>query len=207
MAILAITNGFDKLSDPNLETKAEQVLQGVSDNAAYFPKPKPAVAEMKVLIAKFHTALVDSKDGDRQKIAVKNQKRQELIDGLHLWGAYVLSQANGDPVVAMSSNFKLRKSPSPKPPIGKPENFRVAAGPNPLQIAGRVNTVPGAKSFILQYATDEMMATDSWKGEATTTTKCTLNGLTSGTVYNCRMVAIGPRNQIKYSDVLRCRVA
>ncbi|MEO6637993.1 MAG: hypothetical protein ABIN25_06935 [Ginsengibacter sp.] len=40
-----------------------------------------------------------------------------------------------------------------------------------------------------------MMATDSWKGEPGTTTKCTLNGLTSGTVYNCRMVAIGPGNQ------------
>ncbi|MEO8111995.1 MAG: hypothetical protein ABI594_18245 [Ginsengibacter sp.] len=207
MAILAITNGFDRLSDPDLETKADQVLQGVSDNVAYFPKPKPALAEMKTLIGKFHTALVASKDGDRLKIAVKNQKRQELIDGLHLWGAYVLSQANGDPVVAMSSNFRLRRTPSPKPPIGKPENFRVVAGPNPLQLAARVNTVAGANSYILQYASDEMMATDNWKGEPSTTTKCTLNGLTSGTVYNCRMVAIGPRNQVMYSDVLRCRVA
>jgi hypothetical protein len=37
MAILAITNGFGKLPDAELETRSYRVLQGVTDNPAYFP--------------------------------------------------------------------------------------------------------------------------------------------------------------------------
>ncbi len=204
---LDITNGFEKLADPELETRGYQILTGVTDNPDYFPTPKPSLVEMGDIIANFWQALNDCKDGDRFKIAVKNQKRQGLIDALHLWAAYVLSQAAGDPVIALASNFSLRKAPSPRPPITKPENFSIVAGTNPFNLEGRVNRQAGVVSYIFQYAKDEMMAIGNWQGVPSTSTKCTIPGLESGVVYNCRVLAIGARNQVMISDVLRCRVA
>lgn len=207
MAILAINNGFDSLPDAELETRSYQILTGVTDNAGYFPTPKPTLAEMGDFIGNFFEALTACKDGDRLKIAIKNQKRVALINALHLWSAYVLSQAGGDPVIAQSSNFTLRKVRSPKPPIGSPENFSIIAGPNPFELSGKLNPLDGAKSYSFQYATDAMMATETWLGVPSTTAKCIIANLESGVVYNCRVVAIGPRNQKMYSDILRCRVA
>ncbi|MEP7232024.1 MAG: hypothetical protein ABI691_17310 [Ginsengibacter sp.] len=207
MPTLSITNGFDRLSDPDLETRSYQVLAGVTENPAYFPTPKPTLAEMGGFIGNFFDALNASKDGDRQKIAIKNQKRKELIDALHLWSAYVLSQSGGDPVIAIASNFSIRKTPANKPPITKPENFSMVAGSNPFELAGRVQSVDGATGYIFQYAKDAMMAQNNWQGVPSTKTKCTIANLESGVIYNCRVVAIGPRNQVMYSDVLRCRVA
>lgn len=207
MAILAITNGFDKSSDAELETRAYQIHTGVSENPDYFPTPKPSVADMGDIISDFWQALNACKDGDRFKIAVKNQKRQALVDALHLWAAYVLSQAAGDPVVALASNFTLRKVPSPRPPITKPENFSIVAGANPLELDGSVKRQAGVISHIFQYAKDEMMALNTWQGVPSTSTKCTISGLESGVIYNCRVLAIGARNQVMYSDVIRCRVA
>ncbi len=207
MPILAITNGFGNLPDARLETRSYQILMGVTDNPDYFPTPKPTLAEMGDFIGNFFEALNACKDGDRLKIAIKNQKREELIDALHLWAAYVLSQAAGDSVIAQSSNFKLRKVPSPKPPITNPENFSIVAGDNPFELKAKLKPVAGAKGYIFQYATDAMMATGNWQGVPATAAKCIIRNLESGVVYNCRVAAIGPRNQIMYSDILRCRVA
>jgi len=207
MPILAITNGFDNLPDAGLETRSYQILTGVTDRPDYFPTPKPTLAEMGDFVGNFFDALNACKDGDRLKIAIKKQKREELINALHLWSAYVLAQAAGDSVIAQSSNFKLRKVASPRPPITNPENFSIVAGPNPFELKGKLNPVAGAKGYIFQYATDAMMAAGNWQGVPTTTAKCVIGGLESGVVYNCRVAAIGPRNQIMYSDILRCRVA
>ena len=113
---------------PILETRSYQVLTGVTDNTNYFPTPKPTLAEMGEIIGNFFDALNACKDGDRLKIAIKRQKREELITALHLWSAYVLSQAAGDPIIAKSSNFSLRKVAAPRPPITNPENFSIVAG-------------------------------------------------------------------------------
>ena len=207
MPILGITNGFDSMPDPDLETRSYQIYTGVSTNAQYFPTPNPTLDAMNGLIGDFFDALTECKDGDRYKIAVKNQKRAALVDGLHLWAAYVLERAQGDPVIAQASNFRLRKQPSPRPPLQRPENFRVATGPNPLELLAKIKRVSGAMSYVFQYATDEMMAAGNWQGITSTSAKCTIPGLQSGAIYNCRVIAIGARKQQITSDVIRCRVA
>jgi hypothetical protein len=206
MTNLSITNGFARMADANLETRSYQILAGVTGNA-YFPAPNPTVAEMGTIIGNFFDALNDCKDGDRIKIAIKNQKRDIVISSLHLWSAYVLSQSAGDAVIALTSNFKVRKAAAPRPPIGKPENFSIVAGDNPFELDGSTNRVDGAIGYIFQYAKDEMMALNNWQGVPSSATKCIIANLESGTVYNCRVAAIGPRSQIMYSDIIRCRVA
>ncbi|KAA9038539.1 hypothetical protein FW778_13345 [Ginsengibacter hankyongi] len=206
MPTLSINNGFDNYSDVMLQKKSSDILAGVTNNS-YFPAPNPPVVDMGTLIADFRTAITDCKDGDRLKIAIKKQKREAVITALQLWAPYVMAQAAGDEVIAKSSNFDIRKTASPKPPIENPENFSVVAGANPLELFARTNRVLGAIGYNFQYATDEMMALDNWQVITTTTTKCTIPNLVSGTVYNCRVAAIGPRNQIMYSVIIRCRVS
>ena len=206
MNTLSINNGFDHMSDPNLQTRSYQIVTGMTDNP-HFATPTPTVEEMNANMEEFFNALNDCKDGDRLKIAIKNQKREVVINSLHLWSAYVLSQSAGDVAIAMTSNFTIRKTTTRKPPIGKPENFSVVAGANPLDLQCRVNKVDGAHSYNFMYATEEMMASNNWQIVSSTQIKCIIPGLVSGTIYNCRVAAIGPRNQIMYSDIIRCRVA
>ena len=206
MAILSINNGFDNSSDLLLLKKSSDILAGVTNNS-YFPAPSPPTVDMGTLIEAFRNAITDCKDGDRLKSAIKNQKREAVITALQLWAPYVMAQSAGDEVKAKSSNFDIRKTASPKPPINNPVNFSVVAGANPLELFARTDRVFGAIGYNFLFATDEMMALDNWQVITSTTTKCTIPNLVSGTVYNCRVAAIGPRNQIKYSVIIRCRVA
>ena len=116
MKKLSITNGLGQLSDPSLETRSYQILTAMTDNPNFLT-PTPTIADMNTLIGDFFEALSQCKDGDRLKIAIKNQKREALIEGLHLWASYVLFQSAGDSVKAISSGFRIGKTPAPAPPI------------------------------------------------------------------------------------------
>ncbi|MDP4283653.1 MAG: hypothetical protein Q8891_04480 [Bacteroidota bacterium] len=201
MSNLKINNGFSQLSDPNLDARSNHVLVSMTENS-YFPAPVPTVADMALLITNFTTALGESKDGDRVKIAIKNQVRQDLIDALHSWSVYVLFESDGDKVKAISSGFSIGKTPAPLPPIQKPENFRVEIGSNPGELIPKVKRQRGVLTYIFQYATDEEMALNNWKSIPCSRASCVIPGLVPGTKYNCLVAAVGPKDQLMYSDVI-----
>ena len=89
MKILTITNGFAKLSDANLDLRANQILTAMTGNTN-FEDPIPTLSALEDAIAAYADALFDCRDGDRLKVAIKNQKRDELIDILHLLADFVL---------------------------------------------------------------------------------------------------------------------
>jgi len=206
MKTLSITNGFKKMSDPTLETRSYQILTAMTGNAN-FPSPVPTLADMETTIGNFFDALSQCKDGDRLKVAIKNQKREALIDALHLWAAYVLFQSAGDSVKAASSGFRIGKTPAPAPPITKPENFRIENGSNPGELVGKVKREKGVITYLYQYATDAMLTQDNWQSVPCSKSSCIIADLQPGTKYNCRVAAIGPREQIMYSDTVARIVA
>ncbi|MDP4285807.1 MAG: fibronectin type III domain-containing protein [Bacteroidota bacterium] len=201
MSILKIINGFSRMSDPNLETKANQVLISMTGNE-YFPAPSPNLTDMGLLIAAFTRALSECQDGDRLKIAIKNQVRQDLIDALHSLATYVLFESAGDKVKALSSGFGIGKTPAPQPPIQKPENFRVEIGSNPGELIPKVNRQRSVLTYIFQYATDEEMALNHWKSIPCSKSSCVISGLAPGTKYNCLVLAVGRKDQLMYSDII-----
>jgi len=206
MKTLSITNGFKKMSDPKLETRSYQILTAMTDNPN-FTTPTPTIADMTALIGEFFDALSQCKDGDRLKVAIKNQKREALIDALHLWAGYVLFQSAGDSVKALSSGFNIGKTPAPAPPITKPENFRIQNGSNPGELIGKVKREKGVITYLYQYATDAMLAQENWQSIPCSKSSCIIDSLQQGTKYNCRVAAIGAREQIMYSDTLSRIVA
>jgi hypothetical protein len=206
MKVLTITNGFVKLSDANLDLKANNILTAMTGNTS-FPDPQPKLDILQTAITEYETALNDCRDGDRLQVAIKNQKREALITLLHKLADYVLYKSAGDSVVAFSSGFSISKSPSPAPPITKPGNLRVVQGDNPGELLNKVERVKGAYAYLYQYATDAMMAQDKWEWISCSRSSCTLTDLEPGTKYNCRVAAIGPREQLMYSDIVSRIVA
>ncbi|MEO7584196.1 MAG: fibronectin type III domain-containing protein [Ferruginibacter sp.] len=178
----------------------------MSDNV-FFPAPVPDVAEMNTIALNFFNALTHCKDGDRLKIAVKNQRRAALIEGLHFWVAYVLFQSAGDDVKALSSGFTIGKMPAPAPHSSKPENFRIENGSNPGELIGEVNHEKGVITYLYQYASDAMLELDNWQSVASSKSKCIITNLTPGVKYNCRVAAIGTKNQVMYGDIISRIVA
>ena len=206
MKRLNITNGFDRMNDPELETRAYQIIAAITANPN-FPAPEPTVPAMNALAASFFNALSECKDGDRLKIAAKNQVRDTLIDALHRWAAYVLFESNGDEVKAKSSSFNIGKPSSSAPPIVKPENFRIDNGSNPGELIGRVNRDKAVILYMFQYCTDAMLAINNWQSVPSSKTTCVLPNLQAGVKYHCRVVAIGVREQMMYGDIITRIVA
>jgi hypothetical protein len=206
MKTLSITNGFTRMGDANLELRASQIYAAMNENPN-FTDPVPTMGSFNDAIEDFAAALDESRDGGSLKVAIKNQKREELIELLHQLADYVLFKSAGDSVIAMSSGFSIGKQPSPAPPITKPENLRVLPGENPGELLNKVARVKGAVAYMYQYATDAMMAQNDWRWITSSRTSCLVANLQPGTKYNFRVAAVGRKDQLVYSDVVSRIVA
>jgi hypothetical protein len=206
MKVLTITNGFTRMSDATLDTRANQIYAAMNGNAN-FPTPVPSMDALQNAIEVFALALNDCRDGDRLKVAIKNQKRDALIDILHLLADFVLYKSAGDSVIAISSGYSIGKQPAPAPPITKPENLRVLQGDNPGVLVSKVARVKGARSYLHEYATDAQMAQGNWQKIGCSRSSCMIVDLLPGTKYHVRVAAIGTKEQLVYSDIVSRIVA
>lgn len=206
MKVLSITNGFSRMADPGLYSRSEQIHDHMEGNP-YFLTPTPTLEELKAAIEAFGAALVKCRDGDRLNLAIKNQKRAALIETLHLLGDYVLFQSKGDKVIALSSAFTVKKTPSPRPPLTKPVNYRVEIGSNPCELKSISPRMPVAISYNHQYIEADQLETGKWQSVPSSRSVCILRNLKSGVVYHCRVEVIGSNGQVMYSDIQTRRVA
>lgn len=201
MSILRLTNGFNRLSDENLLGRAGQINIAMTGNAN-FPTPTPTLAALQTALSDFEIALAKAKTGSELEKAIKNDKREALTDLLHSLGNYVLFTANGDRTAAVSSGFGIAKDPTPQPPITKPENVRLAEGPNAGELNVRFDRVTGARCYMIQYAEETATGPVEWQSQTSTRSKLTLQQLQSGKKYQVRVVAVGKNEQVMYSDVV-----
>lgn len=200
MPVLRITNGFDKLSDEGLITKAGNIHLAITDNISIFPTPTPTMAILATTIGDFTLAVNKAQTGSSVDKAIKNDKRQDLIEVLHSLGNYVLFTVDGDKTKAQMSGFSIAKTPSPAPPITKPENLQVTEGGNAGELDIKFNRVIGARSYMIQYAEEVATGEPVWQSQTCTTSKFTLKQLESGKKYLIRVVAVGINEQLMYSD-------
>lgn len=197
-----VTISFSRLNDPALQAKAEAIVAAMTDNAN-FPNPSPLPAEVRAAITAYSTALAAARNGSRTDIAIKDQKREELIEMLMQLGSYVNYTAGDDYAALVSSNFDLSKNRESAPPLPNPENFMLEEGLNPGEVLASVRGVRGAKAYLFQYTTtDPTQANAAWTIRTSTSRKCTLTGLQSGQRYWVRVVVLGSYAQETYSEVL-----
>jgi hypothetical protein len=65
-----------------------------------------------------------------------------------------------------------------------------------------VPAVKGAKGYTPQFTSDPLTASSEWTQVMTTTSKYTFTNLNSAKKYWVRVAAVGPYNQVVYSDAI-----
>ena len=192
------TSTFSKLSDGNLESKTHEILLLMTGNAN-FPTPTPALVDITAAATAYSTSLAKAGTGNRIDVADKNAKRETLVGLLRSLCTYVNLTANGDATMILSSGFSISKDRQPVV-LTRPENIRVENGVASGSLLVSVKAVKGAYAYFHEYTTDATMAPGSWVSTTGTTSKIQFSNLQPGTVYYCRVGAVGTNNQLLYSD-------
>lgn len=193
-------NNFYRFSDGTLESKTHSIISSMTANAN-FPTPVPAIADVQAAATAFSAALVKAGTGNRMDVADKNAKRDTLVGLLRTLSTYVNLVANGDRTQLLSSGFDISKDRQPSV-ISKPENLKVENGLSSGELLVTVKAVKGAYAYLHEYTTDASMAPGSWVTTNATTARYLFSNLQPGTLYYCRVGAIGSNNQLLYSDAV-----
>ena len=192
------TTSFTSLSDGNLESKTHEIITSMTGNPN-FPNPIPALADITAAATAYTTALSKAGTGNRIDVADKNAKRDVLIGQLRILCYSVNSIANGDAAMILSSGFDLSRDPQPVV-LTRPENIKVENGVASGSLLVSVKAVKGAYAYFHEYTTDATLAPGSWVSTTGTTSKMQFTNLQPGTIYYCRVGAVGTNNQLLYSD-------
>ena len=194
-----INLGFGKYTEANLLVAAQAVLAAMTGNLN-FPTPTPTLAAVQTSISDYSTALSAAKEGGKTNVAVKNQKKEDVISVLVALANYVTFTSNGDEVMLTSSGFPLNKQREPLPPLGKPEILKLEDGMNIGDLTVTIAGMKAARTFLYQCTKDPLTDDSIWTGQNSTLTKFGFTNLDSGAKYWCRVVAYGTNQQIVYSD-------
>ena len=195
--------GFSNFSGAALAAFAAGVVAAMTGNP-YYPTPIPAIADLQALLTDYNTAAAAAVSRDRNAVETKLLARLALIQGLQALGRFCMSQANGDRQMLKSTGFRLDKrgSSEPVPEMPAPAKLQVTDGPVPNSVAVNVDGNPLFKSLTFQYSeTDPAAGTNVWMSEFNTTAGYIFFNLKSATRYWFRVVAVGTRNQIKFSHI------
>jgi hypothetical protein len=200
MKMYRLKTGFDPMSDSDFETKSSHIYACMSGNA-YFPSPTPDLPTLLVALQAYTGALTVAQNKDKNAVAVKNQARENLTALLIQLANSVMTTANGDKTMLISSGFDLAKK-GETTPIVKPVIVSLTDGENDGELVVKVPSVKGASGYAPQYTLDPLTADSEWTQFVTTTSKYTFKNLQSSKKYWCRIAAVGPYNQVVYSDAL-----
>lgn len=102
----------------------------------------------------------------------------------------------------MTSGFQVAKTPSPAPPIPKPLAPVLEAGINPGDMIRKGKREAQALIYLHQYATEAELAQNHWQSQPCSKSTCVITNLVPGIRYFCRIVIVGRKEQIVYSDVV-----
>jgi hypothetical protein len=178
------------------------VIEEMTGNAN-FATPSPSLTDIGVATDGLETAFILAQSGSH--LAVADQKVAEadwnvLMTAL---AAYVENIAQGSESIIVSAGMKTRKIPSP---IGIPAKV-VNLTARPLEVAGTIRLrwkpVYGKKSYNVYMAVEGEAGTKYELVAQPTSSRITLDGLTSGAYYSFKVEAVGSAGIGALSDSAR----
>jgi hypothetical protein len=199
-----VVTSFFRFSDSAFSEKVQVILTSLPGNAG-FPTPVPALSVIEDAYSAFLDAKMAAASGNRADIANKKAKREALTLLIAALALYINLTAEGDRSLLLTSGFDVNKERQPVI-IVTPENLTIKNGDNPGELIVSVKAVKGAKSYVFEYTADATLAESSWVSITSSSRKNVLTELESGKTYYCRVAAIGPKGQIKYSSIGSRRV-
>lgn len=194
-----ISISFTKLTDVNFQKKAEFIYTSLNDNGA-FTNLSPALTVVKTGIDNYTTDLGAAATNERNAVAKKNQSRKELEIILAQLGLSVMTEANGNVTMLVSSGFTLVKNREPRY-ITNPGNVTLSNGMSSGEMVSSIKAITGSKSYVHQIATEMPVSDSVWTSNTSSTCKFLFTNLIPGKQYWVRVAVIGSRNQTAYSSV------
>ena len=198
--IRRVVKTFKKLTDANLLTFGQNVTVSMAAAVAKFPNPVPSLADINSELVKYADLLQTSANRDKVQVQLKNISKFTLNQMLTQLADYI-NATTTDSATLASTGFELNKMPQPRT-ISTPENPVLTDGVGSGELCFKFKAVKGASSYLFQYTSDVTLQESSWISSPATTTSYTFKGLTKGTVYYCRVMAVGANQQLTSSIIL-----
>src|SRR5688572_30645875 len=101
-----ILSTYKSLADSDTITQGYRVVEKMENNPS-FPDAPPALGEAKKLLPELQSAVSNAKGRDLEAIALKNNKKAELLALLTALADYVTLTCKGDRLKLLSSGFPI----------------------------------------------------------------------------------------------------
>ncbi len=166
---------------------------------ANFSIPNPTLAELTTDTDALEVANEAAQGGSKASKQALKDAEAKLDSQISILGAYIQSEAEGNEAKILSTGALVRKGNAPVGELPAPIGLLAKIGAMEGTVDCKWDTVKGSKSYIIQMASDLAGTTWSYSG-ASTATKYTAVGLSSGKKYLFRVAALGAAGQGPWSD-------
>ena len=184
-----VSYAFTELSDNDLMPFIQVLFICLTGNAA-FPALPVKIVDFTALFTAFQTAVTNmGKNTNQQLTALRDEAREALLDAARKNGAYVQSVALNSLSTLLSSGYQNVPTQSPSSPLDIPTILSVTNN-GTTQVALRLSRVDNAKSYQIQFSTDNGK-TWTMGGAYPQARRIMLTNLVPGTTYMIQAQAIG----------------
>jgi len=190
---------INKIHQTELVIACRRVVEKMKDNETFLP-PHPALGKLKQVIPDLDSALVNARGGDKEMIAIKNDKKDEALALLTELADYVTKICKGDLLLLLSSGFDISTDGPGILPVSI-EILNVKLGP-PGEATTKVRRVSGARAYVHEYTLEPPTYNTNWFHRPSGLCSHTFKGLASEKRHWFRVIAIGSGVQLAYSPIV-----
>ena len=188
---------YKSWNDTELVSGSRYIYTCMNSNE-YFLTMAEEVTSYGESVEGFATLVAKAGNRDKNAVAAKDMGRLSLIEASINLGNSVTKVAAGNLQALISSGLDLRKRPQPVV-LGTPSNLVISVNGAVGQLKTKVNSVKGAKTYIVKYTIDPQAPGSEWTSIICTTSQYVISGLQSGAKYWIIVGAVGSKGQTTWS--------
>lgn len=200
MALVKV--GVTKMSVPAKIQYTRQIVLDMTNNPN-FATPSPdldMLSEAAAALESAYNAALQARANAKMQTSLMGQKSTVLDLLLMQEASYVQSSSGGDKAKIESAGFDVRDTPTPIGQLPAPAEPKAIPSQHPGAIQLSWKKVHGAKSYLIERATDNNQPLDWAAASTSTKTKTVVNTMTSGLRYWFRVAAVGSAGQGAWSE-------
>jgi hypothetical protein len=149
MKKVTVTYEFTRLRLSLLIAFLRTVILKMTSSEIY-PDPDPSLALVAAAADDAEVAMEEASDGDRVKIAVRNEKDAVLREKGSDLGAFVQNRCGNLVSNVLAAGFKVRKTPEAVGQVGAPTDLRLSYTGMPGEFKLRIGKVRGKLNYTIQ---------------------------------------------------------
>lgn len=194
---IKVSLGFARLSDAELDTFAQGVIDSLTGNATY-PTPPVTIPNLQAATDDFTAKLAACNTGGVLDTAAKNNSRQALLGDLRQVASYVQIRCNNNLELLLSAGFLAQSTNRASIPLEQPQGLAIKS-PNTGTLTATVRPVKNTSL----YEGRIKGPTGDWQPSVFSgdSKRISFTGLTPGTTYTIQVRALGgSTGQSDWSD-------